>query len=183
MIRMRASSETALAISTSCCWPMRRSSTSVSGSDAGFQPLEEFAGPPLLRLVVDAERPPGDLARGEDVLGDRQVAEQVQLLEDHADAVRRPRRPDVAKDDRLAVEQDAPERRLLDAGDDLHQRRLAGAVLADQHVDRAAAHLEIGLLDRDGAGIDLRDVFEPQDDVVSVGRAHGYRPDRRASPG
>ena len=38
----------------------------------------------------------------------------------------------------LAVQQDPALRRLLDAGDDLHQRRLAGAVLADQHVDRAA---------------------------------------------
>ena len=43
----------------------------------------------------------------------------------------------------LAVEQDAAVRRLLDAGDDLHQRRFAGAVLADQHVDRAAPDLEI----------------------------------------
>ena len=64
--------------------------------------------------------------------------------------------PVLAEDDRLAVEQDAPGGRPFDAGDHLHQRRLAGAVLADQHVDRAAPHLEIGLLDRDGAGIDLR---------------------------
>ena len=58
--------------------------------------------------------------------------------------------------------------RLLDAGDDLHQRRLAGAVLADQHVDRAAPHREIGLLDGDGAGIDLGHPFEAQDDVGFV---------------
>ena len=60
----------------------------------------------------------------------------------------------------LAVEQDAAERRTFDAGDDLHQRRFAGAVFADQHVDRAAPQFEIGALDGDDAGIDLRHVVE-----------------------
>ena len=44
---------------------------------------------------------------------------------------------------------------LLDAGDDLHQRRLARAVLAHQHVDRAHAQVEIDVLERPRAGIDL----------------------------
>ena len=137
------------------------------GPDAGLQPVEEFAGAPLLLLVVDVAQAALVISR---------VAKMFSAT------VRLPNRlsswntmpmpratasPEEAKRDRLAVEQDAPERRLLDAGDDLHQRRLAGAVLADQHVDRAAAHLEIGALDRDRAGIDLRDVLQLQDDIVA----------------
>ena len=63
----------------------------------------------------------------------------------------------LAKLHRLAVEQDLALRRLLDAGDDLHQRRFAGAVLADQHVDGAGPHFEVDVLDRHRAGIDLGD--------------------------
>ena len=51
----------------------------------------------------------------------------------------------------FAIEQDAAGGRLLDAGNDLHQRRLAGAVFADQHVDRAGADAEIDLVEGDGA--------------------------------
>ena len=84
------------------------------------------------------------------------------------------------KDDRLAVEQDAPSGRTFDAGDHLHQGRLARAVLADQDVDRAAPHGEIGLLDRDGAGIDFGHPFQAQDDVGFVfsggGVGHGLGP-------
>jgi len=35
---------------------------------------------------------------------------------------------------RLAVEEDLSRRRLVDAGEDPHQRRLAGAVLADERI-------------------------------------------------
>ena len=94
-------------------------------------------------------------ARREDVLGNRHVAEQIELLEHHADAA-----GDSVGGGRegnfLALQQDAPMRRFFDAGDDLHQRRFAGAVLADQHIDRAAPHLEIGALDRYRPEIDFR---------------------------
>jgi ABC-type uncharacterized transport system ATPase subunit len=128
--------------------------------------FEEFSGASLLFLVVDLVEAVGELLRGEDVLGDREIAEQVQFLEHHADAVAHciPRR---RERDLVAVEQYAAGGRLFDAGDDLHQRRLSGSVLADQHVDGAFAHLEIGVLDRNGAGIDFRDVLELEDDVVA----------------
>ena len=58
------------------------------GPDAGSQPVEEFAGTSLLLLVVDVEAALGKLARREDVFRDRQVSEQVELLEHHADAAR-----------------------------------------------------------------------------------------------
>ena len=160
MIRMRASSDTALAISTSCCWPMRRSSTSMSGPDAGFQPLEELCGArrscalwSILRSRLVISRV-AKMFSATDRLPNRLSSWNTMPM---------PRRDRVARRcerDLLAVEEDPAERRLLDAGDDLHQRRFAGAVLADQHVDGALADLEIGALDRDGAGIDLRDVLE-----------------------
>ena len=168
MMRMRALRATALAISTSCCWPIIRSSTLARGSTAVCRRSISARGLALLLGVIDAPVA-HDLAVGEDVFRDREVAEQVQLLEHHADAVGH-RVGGVREDDRLAVEQDPSGRRPLDAGDHLHQGRLAGAVLADQHVDRAAAHLEIGLLHRDGARIDLRHPFEAQDDVLVGGR-------------
>jgi hypothetical protein len=145
------------------------------GADAGIQPIEEGVRLFDLRLVIDAENAALDFAGGEDVFRHRHVGEEVELLEDHPDAVRlRVRR--AVEGDGLAVENDAAERRALDAGDDLHQRRFAGAVLADQHVDRAAAQLEIRTLDGDDAGIDLRHLFEAQDDVVFDLLGHRYGP-------
>ena len=146
-----------------------------AGIDAGLQALHQGAGLPFLLLVVDAARGAHDLAGDEDILGHRQVAEQVEFLEHHADAVRdgigRAR-----KLHGLAVEHDAPERRLFDAGDDLHQGRLAGPVLADQHVDGAPAHLEGRVLDRERAGIGLGDILQGEHDVLVVAFAHDFGP-------
>ena len=120
-----------------------------------------------------------DLAIGENILRHREIAEQVEFLEHHADAVAHgvgcPR-----KDDRFAVEDNAARRRPLGASDDLHQCRFAGPVLADEHVDRAAANLEIGLPHRDGSRIDLRHPLETQDHIrLARARArlgHGFGP-------
>ena len=57
-------------------------------ADAGLEPFEEFAGPTLLLLVIDVEAAVGEFARGEDVFRHRQVAEQIEFLEHHADAAR-----------------------------------------------------------------------------------------------
>ncbi len=174
MIRMRASSDTALAISTICCWPIRRSSTSMSGRMSASSRSRNSPARRSCALWSMCEDAAGELARGEDVLGDRQIAEQVELLEHDADAARH-RVARRGERHLLAVEQDPAVRRLLDAGDDLHQRRLAGAVLADQHVDRAAPDLEVRALHGDRAGIDLRDVLQLEDHVVG-GVRHGAGP-------
>ena len=81
------------------------------------------------------------LAADEDVLRRRQVGHQVQLLMDYADAqlLRAARRADF---DRLAIEQDLALVGLVDAGEDLHQRRLAGAVLAHQRMHFAGVQLQ-----------------------------------------
>ena len=72
------------------------------------------------------------------VLGDGQNRDQHEVLVDHADAAgdRVRRAGDL---DRLAVEQDLPLVGPGQAVQDVHERRLAGAVLAEQGVDLAAA--------------------------------------------
>jgi hypothetical protein len=60
----------------------------------------------------------------------------------------------------------------LDAGDDAHHRRLAGAVFADEHIDRAAPELQVRLLQRHDAGIGLRDVLQFENDVAVVDAVH-----------
>ena len=61
---------------------------------------------------------------------------------------------------RLAFPADRPGIRLDDAVDDLHQRRLAGAVLAQHRVDLAGQHVEVDAVVGDDAGIGLGDAFE-----------------------
>jgi hypothetical protein len=82
------------------------------------------------------------LAAQVDVLGDAAVRQQVELLVDHADAgalgVQRVREGDPA-----AEERDLALVRLVGAPEDLHQRRLAGAVLAHERVDLADAAGEV----------------------------------------
>ena len=73
-----------------------------------------------------------------DVLADREIGEQRLLLEHHADALA-VGVGGVLNDDGLSADEDLARIRLVDAAQDLHQRRLAGAVLADEadHLVRA----------------------------------------------
>ena len=117
------------------------------------------------RHVADARRQVGPGARGVeregDVLGDRQRLEQREVLEHHADAeLARLRR--VGHRHRPAVPEDRAGVGLADAVDDLHQRRLAGAVLAQHRVDLAGLHAEVDAVVGDDRRIDLGDAGEPQ---------------------
>src|SRR6516165_4249824 len=56
------------------------------------------------------------------------------------------------KFDRPAVEEDATRIRPVEAGDDLDQRRFAGAVLAHERMDLARAELERDAIERPHAG-------------------------------
>jgi hypothetical protein len=64
--------------------------------------------------------------------------------------------------DRLAEERDLTLVRPVEAGQDVRQRGLAGAVLAQQRVDLAGRRLEVDLLVRDDGGEPLGDA--PQRD-------------------
>ncbi len=83
-----------------------------------------------------------------DVLGHRQGGHEPEVLEDHAD-------PEVAGDDGIvdldlrAVDGDRPLVRGVHAVDDLHQRALARAVLAEHRVHLAGHHVDVDALERD----------------------------------
>ena len=115
-----------------------------------------------------------DLAADEDVLGDGQLGEELRLLVDGLDAVGH-RLLGGGEVHRGALEGHRPRVGRLGAGDDLDQRRLAGAVLADDGVDGARQDLELGVPDRPHAAIPLGDVpqLEPGFHVSSVGSGAG----------
>ena len=101
------------------------------------------------------------LAAGIDVLGDAERADEAALLVDHGDAGLG-RALLVEAGDRRAVELDGAAVGPVDAGDEMHQRRLAGAVLADQRMDLAAPHLERDVVDGPHAREGLDDVADGQ---------------------
>ena len=68
--------------------------------------------------------------------------------------------------DFLAAQADLAGVGVVDAGDDLHQRRLAGAVLAHQRVDGAALEAELDIVERDDAGKCLADALDLRADSL-----------------
>ncbi len=116
-----------------------------------------LARSPWASSGADAER---------DILGDRQRLEQREMLEHHADAVRaRFRR--LLRPVGLAVEVHGAAVGLQHAVDHLHQRRLAGAVLAEQRVDLAMADGEGDVVVGLDARKALREAFEKQKRMIA----------------
>ena len=106
MTRISASNESALAISTVCCWATESSRTSEPGEIAPLDAeLGQQPGSGLLHCPVVDERSARRLAAEEDVLGDGALGEEVELLVDDADAALL-RLPRVAEADCFAVEED-----------------------------------------------------------------------------
>ena len=106
----------------------------------GANPGQRLLGEPPLCGLVDQSEALGRMGDG-DVVGDREVRQQRQFLEDAGDAgvVRRRRGGERY---RLSIEDDAARIGLHDAGENLDQRRLAGTVLAEKRMDFAAVALE-----------------------------------------
>ena len=134
-----------------------------------MQPLDQL---PRLRVepaLVEEETRAARLTPDEDVLRDREVAHQVELLVDDADAelLRVLGRDRLV---RLAVEEELALVDLVHAGEHLHQRRLAGSVLADQRVHLAGAQVEVHVLERLDAGEALAHPLDVQQQ-----RALGHR--------
>ena len=129
----------------------------LAGIEVETKLLEEGGRAVVERAIVEDERQaPPRLSADEDVLGDRQVGHQVQLLVDHADAeVLRSR--GVRNLDLRTLEPYDAGVALVDAVEDLHERRLAGAVLADQGVDLARVEVEVAIRERMNARKVLRD--------------------------
>ena len=139
MMTMRASSDSALAISTSWRWASDRTATGVLASKS--TPSRRSSGVTLgleRRAVDQLQRPAEDrLAPDHDVGRDVEIVEEIELLVHEGDA-RRHGAGDRERGVLDAVDADHAFARLDDAAQDLHQGRLAGAVLADQRQHLAA---------------------------------------------
>ena len=128
--------------------------------DADVQLVEELAS--LLRhprTVELPQRPTHELAPEEHVHIDRLAVREREILVDDLDPV--PLRLAGAREaDRLAVQDDLAGGRLVHAGDQLHERRLAGAVVADERDDLTGIDIERDLLERDHRAELLADAVE-----------------------
>ena len=133
----RAFETRARATSTSCCAPTLSVARDRLGPDVGM--LEQVQR--LGRRAGGARRagpaPPGPLLAEHDVGLDRQVRGDRQLLVDHRHAARRAPRAGLAGRRARRPSVIVPAVGPIGAAQDLHQRALAGAVLADQGVDLA----------------------------------------------
>ena len=100
--------------------------------------------------AVDDARP-SRLVAEQDVFGDGELRNEAQFLVDGRDAERLgvARRSDRH---RRALEKDFPGILRVRAAENLHQRRLARAVLAEEHVHFARAEVEIDAVERNDAG-------------------------------
>jgi hypothetical protein len=98
------------------------------------------------------------LERERDVGRDRHVRVQRVRLEHHRDvAIGRPGVSDV-----LAAEFDAAAARLLEPGDDVHQRALAAARRADQHQELAVGQVDVDLVQHARAAEEFVDAAQGQ---------------------
>ncbi len=119
--------------------------------------LAELGDPLLDRARVEAEGA-ADVARvaEHDVLGDGERLHEPEVLVHHPD----PRVDPVARGvegDGLAVDLELALVGAVEAREDVRERALAGAVLAEQRVHLALERLEVDVVVRDDAGEALRD--------------------------
>ena len=98
----------------------------------------------LLRLIE--ENALGRLTADVDILRDRQILHQVQLLMDDTDSLglRVARAVDL---DGRAEQLDRALILCIDAGEDLHERGLSGSVFSDQRHDLARADLKLRVVE------------------------------------
>ena len=127
-------------ISTRCRSPTERSATTESGLSG-----RPYSAETLVILVFSAAKPRAAGKRQRDVLGDGQRIEEREVLEDHADA-EAARRGRIGDRHRRPLPADFARGRLQRAVEDLHQRRLAGAVLAEEGVDLPLHDREVDIV-------------------------------------
>ncbi len=116
--------------------------------DGDVQTVEQFRRLAVHFLMIDEAETGERFASDPDVLGHRHRRHQVQFLVDHGDAVfqRVERRLQLDLD---TLELHAATVGMINAGEDLHQRRLARAVFAHQRVHAAPLQPERHVIERD----------------------------------
>ena len=155
-------SDSALAISTRCRLATESELTGAVTSSSWISSEARISA--ARARIARQSMPPQRVARRvaeEDVLGHGQLGEQQQLLEHGGDAggLRLLRAAEV---DLAPVDADRARVRPVDAGDDLDQRRLAGAVLAQQRMDLAGTDVEADVVQRPHAGERLAQALDRQ---------------------
>ena len=159
---MRGWRASALAIST--IW-RRDSGRSLTGASGWMSspPARASASSAIRRCAAAVDHAEA-LRRiaDDDVVGDREVGDQRQFLEDADDSgvVGLGR---LGEADLAAFERHAAFVRRNHAGHDLDERRLAGAVFAEHGMDAPAMDGQLGLFQRPDAAIALGDAFHPEE--------------------
>ena len=139
MMRMRAFTDSALAISTICRWPIDSCSTGVRGEMSSPKETNSCS-----RIGFDApsvdKTPAMRLPAQEDIGADAEILRQVQFLvdQDNAESESVMHGRDL---DSIAIQMDRSRVGPVHACEDLHQRAFAGAVFADDGKDFPAAQL------------------------------------------
>ncbi len=111
------------------------------------------------------EPPAGQLVSEEEIGDDIEVLAQRQILEDGGNAELQ-RLAGTIERDVAAAEFDRARGRLMHAGKNLDQGRLAGAVVADQRHDLAGLHFEIDVGQRRNRAEILGNIAQPEDRLV-----------------
>ena len=135
--------------------------------DVELELVGELAHAALCGGGVEEHAVPARLRGEDDVLGDGHHRDEHEMLVHHSDpgCDRAVRRGEVG---RCAVEQDLPVVRPVEAVEDVHERRLAGAVLAEERVHLAPAQVEIDPVVRENTGEALRDAAQLEDGRIGV---------------
>ena len=160
------------------------------GVDLELELRGELADALVRGAVVEHDPGVRRLVREHDVLRDRHDRDEHEVLVHHPDpAVDRVLRR--LEDDGLAVHEDLALVGPVEPVEDVHQRRLAGAVLAEQRVHLARPQVEVDVVVRDDPRKALRDpakledggLFHRADSMSGAerrqkerGRAHGPPP-------
>ena len=131
-----ASCDSARAMLTICCAAADSEPTSAAGRISGWPRRVSSSAAARLATAGPGEAEARLLAAEEDVVGDGQAGDEVELLVDRRDAEAHGGLR-VAERHRLAAPGDRALVRLVRPGEDLDQGRLAGAVLAEQAVHLA----------------------------------------------
>ena len=166
---MRASWYSAFRTSTRCCSPTDSCQMRARGSTASpYRRDSSSTRASIARDRTRNERPDVPLVAENNILGDSEGRHEPEVLVHHRDPScdRIAWRVEV---DRPSGEKDLAFVRPVEAGEDVGQRRLAGAVLTQKGVHFSFCSLEVDLVVRYNRGKPLRD--SPQ----SNGGRHGGR--------
>ena len=160
-----ARSERALAISTSCCAPTLSEPTGTDGSRS--TPMSARAARVRSRRSRQRMKPRRPLGSrcAKMFWATVRLGNSAELLVDGADAGL-DRLRGVGEGHRPAVQHDATGVRPHHAAHDVHERRLARAVLANQRVNQSRADRKRDLVEHAVAAVGLRHSFDGQDRIA-----------------